>query len=292
MLLLFRRTAEIDFIFMQLTYLGTAMIDLRVGDARFVTDPALDPRGTTYDFGMWCTPRSWFASEKQYDTPPLDDGPIDAVLLSHDQHADNLDYAGRTLVGGDRVARCITTVPGAKRLARPRVENDRPGKGLGLGNRAVALAPTTTTRVGRVTVRAIVARHGPRFLPQVHEVTGFVLDVDDGPRIWISGDTVMFPALAETLAALGKERAVDVAVVHCGAVAFPKALGSARFTFNAADAVEACKLVQAKTIVPIHRAGWAHFRQPESALASAFEAAGLAERTKLLGLGESFTFSS
>ena len=274
---------------MQLTYLGTAMVDLRVGDARFVTDPALDPRGTTYDFGMWCTPRSWFASEKQYDTPPLDAGAIDAVLLSHDQHADNLDFAGRTLLADERVARCITTVPGARRLSRPRVENDRPGKGLALGERAVALAPTATTRIGRVVVRAIVARHGPRLMPQVHEVTGFVLDVDDGPRIWISGDTVMFPALAQTLAAIGKERPVDVAVVHCGAVAFPKALGfgSARFTFNAAELVEACTLVGAKTIIPVHRSGWAHFRQAESEIVSAVERAGFAERTKLLALGES-----
>ncbi|HEY4180922.1 MAG TPA: MBL fold metallo-hydrolase [Kofleriaceae bacterium] len=276
---------------MQLTYLGTAMIDLRVGDARFVTDPALDPRGTTYDFGMWCTPRSWFASEKQYDTPPLDAGAIDAVLLSHDQHADNLDFAGRKLLGEERIARCITTVAGAKRLSRPRVENDRPGKGLALGERIVSLAPAATTRIGRVVVRAIVARHGPRFVPQVHEVTGFVVDVDAGPRIWISGDTVMFPALAETLSAIGKERPVDVAVVHCGAVAFPKALGfgSARFTFDAADVVEACKLVQAKTIIPIHRSGWAHFRQAESELLPTLEAAGLAERTKLLALGESVT---
>jgi hypothetical protein len=41
-------------------------------------------------------------------------GSLDAVLLSHDQHDDNLDSAGRGLLpGADAV---ITTIAGAKRL--------------------------------------------------------------------------------------------------------------------------------------------------------------------------------
>jgi len=44
------------------------------------------------------------------------------------------------------------------------------------------------------------------YAPQVHQVTGFLLDIDGahGPRIWISGDTVMFPALHAALAAIGR----------------------------------------------------------------------------------------
>jgi L-ascorbate metabolism protein UlaG (beta-lactamase superfamily) len=269
------------------------MVDLRVGGARFLTDPALDPSGTTYDFGLWFTPRSWFATEKQYETPAVD-GVFDAVLLSHDHHADNLDFAGRALIADEaRVARVITTAAGARRLARPREAEDRPGKGLGLGNRVGALPPGATTRVGNVTIAATIARHGPRHAPQVHQVTGFVLDVDDGPRIWISGDTVLFPALASQLAELAKARPVDLAIVHCGAVGFPRALGfrRARFTFDAGEAATACDLVGARAIVPIHRAGWAHFRQPETELATAFERAGLGERVTMLALGARATFS-
>src|SRR6516164_8722607 len=41
-------------------------------------------------------------------------GPVDAVLLSHDQHSDNLDHSGREFLQG--VKRVLTTEAGAKRL--------------------------------------------------------------------------------------------------------------------------------------------------------------------------------
>jgi L-ascorbate metabolism protein UlaG (beta-lactamase superfamily) len=277
----------------QLTYLGTATIALRIGKTVLLTDPTFDPPGSRYDFGLWFTPRSWFASEKKYLTPvsPESIGAIDAVLLSHDHHADNLDLAGRRLLADrSRVARVITTVPSARRLARPASPSrtDAPGRGLSLGDRVLGLRPGGSTRIGEVTVTATLARHGPTYAPQAHQVIGFVLDVDDGPRIWISGDTVLFPALAATLEDLRKQRPVDIAIVHCGAVGFPRALalGSARFTFDAAEAIEACQVLDPRTIVPVHRSGWSHFQQPEQALRDGFARTGLVDRVRLLELGE------
>jgi len=272
---------------MQLTYLGTAMLALSTGSTRLLTDPTLDPAGTSYDFGPWYTPRSWFASQKRYATP-LVDGAFDAALISHDQHADNLDGAGRALIADPaRVTRVVTTVPGARRLARPPAKVDAPGRGLGLGDRVVGLAAGGRTRVGNVQITATVARHGPAYAPQVHEVIGFVLDVDGGPRVWISGDTVLYPALRKALEALRRERPIDVAIVHCGAVQFPRALGlgHARFTFDAAEAAEVCALLDAGTVVPVHRSGWAHFQQSEADVRAAFDAVGLSARVRLLELG-------
>src|SRR3979409_1170814 len=54
-------------------------------------------------------------------------GDVDAVLLSHDQHSDNLDHSGKDfLAKADRV---LTTIAGAKRL----------------GGRARGAAPRGTT---------------------------------------------------------------------------------------------------------------------------------------------------
>lgn len=85
----------------ELTYFGTATLALRLGTTRLLTDPVFDPRGARYDFGLPFTPRSWFSSEKEYDTPvsPGSVGAVDGVLLSHDHHGDNLDRAGQALVG-------------------------------------------------------------------------------------------------------------------------------------------------------------------------------------------------
>jgi len=270
----------------ELTYLGTATLVLRLGDTRFLTDPVFDPCGSSYDFGPWFTPRSWFASEKRYVTPASPDalGRFDAVLLSHDHHADNLDRAGRAFVADERnVEQVLTTPPGARRLARPLVDG-----GLGLGRRVAGLAPGSRARVGNVTITTTVARHGPIYAPQVDEVTGFLLDVDDGPRVWVSGDTVLYPALREELDRIRRERSVDLAIVHCGSVGFPRALGfgAARFTFDGAEATEACRLLDPKSVLPVHRSGWTHFCESEAELMRVFRRGRFAERTRWLELGE------
>src|SRR4051794_27539576 len=120
---------------MHLTYLGTACVLLELSGMRLLTDPAFDPRGTRYHFGPWYAPKRWFESEKVYTTPMEAGtlGPIDAVLLTHDHHADNLDYAGRALLAGQSVASVVTTPEAASRLMRPPPtgRTSEPGEGLG-----------------------------------------------------------------------------------------------------------------------------------------------------------------
>jgi hypothetical protein len=67
---------------------------------RLLTDPTFDPPGRRYSFG-------WGSSSRKLTGPAVaaaDLGPIDAVLLSHDHHGDNLDSAGRALVAHARGA--------------------------------------------------------------------------------------------------------------------------------------------------------------------------------------------
>ena len=277
---------------MDLHYLGTATVVLNLGGVRLLTDPAFDPAGTRYDFGPWYTPRAWFESEKTYETPPAP-GAFDAILVSHDQHADNLDCAGRKLVA-ESTARVVTTRAGARRLARPAPigRASRPGEGLGLGDRVQPLEPGARTTIETLTITATPARHGPVGTPQIDEVIGFLIEAPGQPTVWVSGDTVLHPRLRATLSALrdaGKR--IDVAVLHCGAVNFPRlpVLGKNLFTFDAAQAIEAVKLLDPGLVVPIHRSGWSHFRQPEANLRAAFAGAACADRTRFLGPGESLS---
>ncbi|KAG7428813.1 hypothetical protein Forpi1262_v009395 [Fusarium oxysporum f. sp. raphani] len=63
-------------------------------------------------------------------TDPAQLPPIEVVLLSHEDHADNLDEPGRLLLDGRKV---LTTVDGANKLApRPGVRGLRPWEKVGL----------------------------------------------------------------------------------------------------------------------------------------------------------------
>jgi hypothetical protein len=74
------------------------------------TDPTFDPVRGRYNFG-WGTGSRKAAARRSM---PPKVGHMDAVLLSHHQHGDNLDSAGRGLLpGADAV---ITTIARAKRL--------------------------------------------------------------------------------------------------------------------------------------------------------------------------------
>ena len=106
-----------------ITYVGGPTALLEVGGLRLLTDPTFDPAGRKYNFG-------WGTSSRKLQDPaltPAELAPIDAVLLSHDQHDDNLDDAGREMLPS--AGRVITTPSGEKRL----------------GGNALGLAPWSST---------------------------------------------------------------------------------------------------------------------------------------------------
>lgn len=70
----------------------TAVIDY--GGLRFLTDPTFD------EPGYYGRPdgRPGLTKTAPASVDPADLGRIDAVLLSHDEHPDNLDHTGRKLL--------------------------------------------------------------------------------------------------------------------------------------------------------------------------------------------------
>ncbi|NGO07960.1 MBL fold metallo-hydrolase, partial [Streptomyces sp. HC44] len=93
------------------THIGGPTVLIEFADWRLLTDPTFDPPGRTYAFG-------WGTSSRKLTGPALlpdDIGPVDAVLLTHDHHADNLDDAGRAMLAG--AGTVVTTLAGARRLS-------------------------------------------------------------------------------------------------------------------------------------------------------------------------------
>ncbi|MEZ0357152.1 MBL fold metallo-hydrolase [Mycobacterium sp. SA01] len=231
---------------LQLTHLGGPTTLIEVDGWRILTDPTFDSPGRRYTFG-------WGTSSRKVAGParPLDVvAPVDVVLLSHDQHADNLDDAGRALLA--RAGTVVTTVPAARRLAAPNV-------------RGLADWESTTLQAEdrpSLTVTATPARHGPRFSgPITGKVNGFALhrDREDTAALWMSGDTVLYQGLRE----VAERIPVDVALLHLGGVRFGFT-GPVRFTMTAREGRELTRLMRPRVVVPVHYEGWTHFREPEA----------------------------
>ena len=232
---------------LSLTHIGGPTALIEVAGWRLLTDPTFDPAGQNYRFG-------WGTGSRKLTGPAIaasDLGPIDAVLLSHDHHDDNLDAAGRALLPS--AGAVITTVPGAKRL----------------GGDTRGLKPWASTRLeapGRpsIEITATPCRHGPPLShPIVGEVIGFALrwDGQEHGVLWISGDTVLYDGMRQVADRLE----VGIALVHLGGVRFPIS-GPVRYTMTAREAVELCRLVQPRTVIPIHYEGWKHFREGREAI--------------------------
>ena len=246
-----------------ITYIGGPTALLEVGGLRLLTDPTFDPAGRRYNFG-------WGTSSRKLQDPaltPSELGRIDAVLLSHDHHDDNLDDAGREMLPS--AGSVLTTPSGAKRL----------------GGNSDGLAPWSSTTLqmpegGEVRVTATPCRHGPPLSrPIVGEVVGFLLEWEgqrDG-AVWITGDTVYFSGIPE----VAERFDVGTAIVHLGGVRFP-VTGPARYTMNAAEAVRVARDFELKTLVPLHYEGWKHFRQGRAEVESAFAEAGIEDRVRWL----------
>src|SRR3989440_1105490 len=231
----------------RLTHIGGPTALIEVGGWRLLTDPTFDPPGQSYRFG-------WGTGSRKLTGPAIaasDLEPIDAVLLSHDHHDDNLDAAGRAMLPS--VGAVITTVPGAKRLS----------------GEARGLAPWASTRLEAperppIKITATPCRHGPPLShPIVGEVIGFALQWDGQEHgvLWISGDTVLYDGVRQVADRLR----VGTALLHLGGVRFPIS-GPVRYTMTAKEAVELCRLIQPRTVIPIHYEGWKHFREGREAI--------------------------
>lgn len=253
---------------LRVTHVGTATLVLEIGPFRLITDPALDPAGGKYNFGWGTHSRKLLG--------PLPSGSkieamaFDAALVSHEQHADNLDEPGRRLL--DQAAVTITTRKGARRL----------------GDRAVGLRPwethTLTHPSGQsLRITATPARHGPAGTrPIVGPVIGMLLEWEDRDgAVYISGDTVDYPGLNE----IGERTEIDVAFLHLGGVQFPKNTGRMRFTMDAEAAVNAIERLDPRIALPVHYDGWNHFRQPPDEMRRILEASAAGDRIRVLPRG-------
>jgi L-ascorbate metabolism protein UlaG (beta-lactamase superfamily) len=244
-------------------YLGGPTVIIEAGGYRFITDPTLDPAGSHYSLSGGAV-----NLEKLQGPAKTDIGKIDCVLLSHDQHPDNLDNAGRTLL--ESVDHVFTTKAGAKRLG---------GKSIGLDpwENYSLTAPDDSI----ITITATPARHGPAGIEKIAgDVIGFVVSIRGGqnPTIYITGDTVYYEGVAE----VAKKFKPGYIFLFAGAA---RTRGPFNLTMAANDAIDTAFAFPDAVIIPLHYEGWKHFTQNANDLERSFEALGIGGRLKILPAG-------
>ena len=255
----------------KITYLGGSTYLLEIGSFRLLTDPGFDPEGTEKSEGPG-------HDLKKVMSPPIpadEIGRIDAVLLSHAQHYDNLDNTGKAML--PNWGRVLTTPDGAEIL----------------GGNAEALATWESTELTnsegeriKVTATPAVHTNNPEIRSAVGETTGFMLEWDgqeNGP-FYITGDTVWVDEIEE----VGRRFHPGTAILHMGAANVP-AVGDNRLTMNGEEGARVTKTLGPKQAYPAHFEGWLHYKEGRDGIEASFEAAGVRDQLNFLDPGESAT---
>jgi L-ascorbate metabolism protein UlaG (beta-lactamase superfamily) len=243
-----------------ITLIGGPTALIEIDGFRLVTDPTFD------DPGEYKLPHVTLKKTSRPALTAEQVAAVDAVLLSHDQHADNFDHAGKTFAM--QAPHLFTTVAGANRLGGG-------AEGLAPGDTKVLTRPNGAA----LTITATPARHGPAGIePLSGDVIGFVVAPAAGRPIYITGDTVWYDGVAD----VARRFRPAIVLLFAGAA---KTRGAFHLTMSANDALDTAHAFTDATIVPVHYEGWAHFSQNADDLAQSFKALGISNRLRILEPG-------
>lgn len=242
---------------LELLHIGGPTVRFGYGDLVWLTDPTFDEPGE-YPGPVTLYKLSGPA------VSAAEVGPVDVVLLSHDQHADNLDRSGREFLAG--VETVLSTPDAAARMEGVR-----------------GLANWESVTIGGVTVTGVPALHGPEGCePFSGVVTGFVLRADGLPTVYVSGDNASVGYVQRIVDHVGR---IDIAVLNVGAANVER-FGDQDVTLNGRTATHASVALGDALIVPVHAEGWAHFTEHLDYLTHRFTVAGRADRLRVPTPGE------
>ncbi len=213
---------------MRVTWLGHSTLLLEIDGHRILTDPV---------WGERSSPLSWLGPARWYPPPlPLDQLPkLDAVVISHD-HYDHLDYPTITALAG------LDTMFIAPLGVTAHLEY------WGVpAERIVEVDWWDRTQVGDLEIVCVPARHASGRMLFGMNTTLWAGYAVLGPqhRAYFSGDTGLFPALAEIGERLGP---FDLTMIEAGAYhsAWPD------WHLGPEQAVVAHQMVRGRVMLPIH----------------------------------------
>ena len=211
---------------LQLVRNATAII--RYGGRTLLLDPFLSPAGALPAFNNTPNPRPNPLVELPMPAAQVVAG-IEATLLTH-PHVDHWDPVARELLPKDGV---LFVQP----ADRERV--------LQAGFTAVRAVESTLTWEG-ITITRTGGQHGRGDTGRrMGTVSGYVLARAGLPTVYVAGDTIWCPEVADAI----RVHSPDVIVVNAGAAQF---LDGGPIIMGLADVVEVCRAAPRATVIAVH----------------------------------------
>lgn len=267
-------TDSVDLANGSLFFVGTATVIVRYAGVTILTDPNFLHSGDHVHLGYGIT------SERRTDPAiEIEELPdIDFVLLSH-YHGDHFDHVVEEKL--DHSLPIVTTQHAADELADKGFHETYP----------MDTWEQMRIRKGSVelTITSTPGRHGPPIVEKaLPPVMGSMLTFEHNGgqtllRLYITGDTLLYDALEEIPR---RYPHIDIALLHLGGTRILGVL----LTMDAEQGVEAVKLFDADTSIPIHYNDYDVFRSPLSEFEKAVAQAGLEDRVAYLDHGETYSF--
>ncbi|HEX8252777.1 MAG TPA: MBL fold metallo-hydrolase [Thermoanaerobaculia bacterium] len=252
-------------------FVGTATVIIRYGGFTILTDPNFLHKGDHVHLGYGL--HSERLTEPAISLEQLP--PVDFVLLSH-MHGDHFDHVVSDRL--DRKVPILTTKHAAASL-----------KGLGF-ERPIAFDTWDSMDVvkgaARMKVTAMPGKHAPGLLRlMIPPTMGSMLEFSSGAktalRLYITGDTLIHEHLKEIPKRFPD---LDIALLHLGGTRIAGVL----LTMDAKQGVEAIRITNPRTAIPIHYNDYGVFKSPLDDFKAAVREAGYEDRVHYLAHGETF----
>ena len=245
---------------MKIHFIRHATLALELGDLRVLVDPMLGGAGTAP--AVPNTPNQ--RPNPLVDLPFVDDGlfdlveSTDAVLVTH-THNDHWDGRARELIPKDTPVLC------------------QPGDEAAISDAGFANVSPVEPDLTRNGLRfsRTEGRHGTGEIgKQMGTVSGFVIQSEGSPSLYVAEDTIWCDEVEEALLA----HRPDVIVVNAGAA---RLLEGDPITMTAEDVARVCRAAPEARVVAVHMEAINHCLLTRAELAEALDEQGLKDRIEI-----------
>jgi L-ascorbate metabolism protein UlaG (beta-lactamase superfamily) len=253
-------------------FIGTATVLIRFGGYTILTDPNFLHAGDHVHLGYGLFSKRLTNPAVEIDELP----PLDLVLLSH-YHGDHFDRIAAERL--DRSVPIVTTPHAARQLRRHGFRARHPLR---------RWESLQVDKAGAIPLRitAMPGKHGPGLVGWLlPPVMGSLLEFGaESPfRLFISGDTLIHDEFRRIP---GRTGPIHVALLHLGGT---RVLGI-YVTMDAQQGVEAVRILNPETAIPIHYNDYTAFKSPLDDFKAAIARADLGTTVHYLAHGETFQF--